>query len=227
MELKKYDGNILKYLNKPPIHLWIEEGITPEVLERANIRYYPTEEQIIIPHYDANGELIGVRGRTLGQEEAKIYGKYRPLRANNQLYNHPLGLNLYNFNNAKENIKRTGIAVIFEGEKSVLKAQSYFGIDSDIYVACCGSSISNYQIQLLLKAGAREIVIAFDRQFQEIGDDEFNKLKFNLLKIRSSYKNYATISFIFDKHMLTGYKASPVDAGADVFLKLFKERIIL
>ena len=144
MELKKYDGNVLKYLNKPPIHLWIEEGITPEVLERANIRYYPTEEQIIIPHYDANGELIGVRGRTLGQEEAKIYGKYRPLRANNQLYNHPLGLNLYNFNNAKENIKRTGVAVIFEGEKSVLKAQSYFGIDSDIYVACCGSSISNY-----------------------------------------------------------------------------------
>lgn len=113
-------------------------------MEHAKIRYYPTEEQIIIPHYDANNQLIGVRGRTIGQEEAKIYGKYRPLRANNKLYNHPLGLNLYNFNNAKEHIKQTGIAVIFEGEKSVLKAQSYFGLDSDIYVACCGSSISNY-----------------------------------------------------------------------------------
>lgn len=80
---------------------------------------------------------------------------------------------------------------------------------------------------MLLDAGAEEIVIAFDRQFQEIGDDEFKKLKANLLKIRDKYKNYALISFIFDKNMITGYKASPIDEGKEKFLQLFKERIVL
>lgn len=80
---------------------------------------------------------------------------------------------------------------------------------------------------MLLENGAEEIIIAFDRQFQEIGDKEFQHLKSNLLKLRNKYKNYATITFIFDKHMITNYKASPIDEGQDKFLKLFTERIIL
>lgn len=112
-------------------------------------------------------------------------------------------------------------------EKSCLLYQSYFGIENDISVACCGSSISAYQIQMLLDAGAEEIIIAFDRQFQEIGDTEFQHLKTNLMRLRAKYKNYAMISFIFDKHKITGYKDSPIDCGAQTFLKLFKERIIL
>ena len=72
-----------------------------------------------------------------------------------------------------------------------------------------------------------EIIIAFDRQFQEIGDKEFLHLKNNLLKIRAKYKNFLKISFIFDKKMITGYKDSPIDCGPEIFMKLFKERIIL
>jgi hypothetical protein len=120
-----------------------------------------------------------------------------------------------------------GKAIVFESEKSTLKYQSFFGIENDISVACCGSSISNYQIQLLLSLGVNEIIVAFDRQFQSIGDDEFKKLKRNLLKLYSKYKNYITVSFIFDKDMITPYKSSPTDNGKDIFLKLYKERIIL
>ena len=112
-------------------------------------------------------------------------------------------------------------------EKSCLLYKSYFGIENDISVACCGSSISAYQIQQLLDAGAEEIIIAFDRQFKEIGDEEFKHLKRNLLKVRTKYKNYAIISFMFDKDMITGYKASPIDEGREKFLQLFKERIVL
>ena len=50
-------------------------------------------------------------------------------------------------------------------EKSVLKYQSFFGFNNDITVACCGSNLSAYQTQLLIDAGAQEIIIAFDRQF--------------------------------------------------------------
>ena len=136
-------------------------------------------------------------------------------------------MNLYGFNWAKENISIVKKAIVFESEKSVLMYMSYFGIENSIAVACCGSNLSSYQVQLLLDAGATEIIVAFDRQFQEIGDSEYKRLTKNLLKIHEKYKNYATISFIFDKNKITGYKASPIDEGPEKFLKLFQERIIL
>jgi hypothetical protein len=136
-------------------------------------------------------------------------------------------MNLYGLNWSKNNINVIKKAIIFESEKSVLMYGSYFGIDNNISVACCGSSVSAYQIQMLMDAGAEEIIIAFDRQFQQLGDDEFKKLKANLLKLHSKYKNFVNISFIFDKGKTTGYKASPIDEGPDKFLQLFKERIVL
>jgi DNA primase len=74
-------------------------------------------------------------------------------------------MNLYNLNNSKDNIKLSKAAIVFEGEKSSLLYQSYFGLENDISVACCGSNISAYQVQLLLDAGAKEMIIAFDRQW--------------------------------------------------------------
>ena len=226
--LKEYESDILDRFNyKVKIGPWLQEDIAQEVLDKALIGYYPGGEQITIPHFDISGRFIGLRGRTLGQEEGELYGKYRPLKVNKVLYNHPLGMNLYNLNNSKENIKKIKKAIVFEGEKSVLKYASYFGIENDISVACCGSSLSSYQIQLLMECGAEEIIVAFDRQFQEIGDKEFKHLKSNILKLHNKNKNYVKMSFIFDKKMITGYKSSPIDEGKEKFLQLFKERIIL
>ena len=196
-------------------------------MKKNLIGFYSGGDQITIPHFDIQGRFIGLRGRCLCQEEAERFGKYRPLKINNILYTHPLGMNLYNLNNSKDNIKIIKKAIVFESEKSTLMYRSYFGEENDISVACCGSSVSAYQMQLLLECGAQEIVIAFDRQFQAIGDDEFKKLKENLLRTKMKYQNYAIISFIFDKNMITKYKASPIDEGKEKFLQLFKERIIL
>ena len=226
--LKEYDDIILDRFNYDLlIGPWLREGILQAVLNQARIGFYPGGDQITIPHFDKDGRFIGLRGRTLCAEEGERYGKYRPLRINGELYNHPLGMNLYNFNLSKDNIKIMKKAIIFEGEKSCLLYKSYFGIENDISVACCGSSVSQTQIQQLIDAGAQEIIIAFDRQFKEIGDTEFQHLKKNLIKIRNRFKNDVLISFIFDKNMLTGYKDSPIDCGKEIFLQLFKERIVL
>ena len=226
--LKEYEPEILTRFNyNVKITPWLREGITQAALDQARIGFYPGGDQITIPHFDANGRFVGLRGRTICAEEGERFGKYRPMKVNKILYNHPLGMNLYNFNNSKDNIGIIKKAIIFEGEKSCLLYQSYFGLENDISVACCGSSVSAYQIQLLLDAGAEEIVIAFDRQFQDIGDEEFKHLKTNLIRLRGKYKNFATISFVFDKNKITGYKDSPIDCGPQVFLQLFKERIIL
>ena len=136
-------------------------------------------------------------------------------------------MNLYNLNFSKDNIAQMKTAIVVEGEKSSLLYKSYFGLDNDITVACCGSNLSAYQVQLLLDLGVSEIIIAFDRQFQAIGDEEFARLKRKLITLHTKYKNYCNISFIFDKNMITNYKASPLDEGKDKFLQLFKERIVL
>ena len=225
--LPEYHMGILTRFSYPRIANWEREGMTDTVLKQHMIGYYPGEEQITIPHFDINGRLIGIRGRSLIKDEAEKYGKYRPLKINQVLYNHPLGTNLYNLNHSKENIKNIEKAIVFESEKSTLLFASYFGIENDISVACCGSSFSAYQLELLVSAGAKEITIAFDRQFQEIGDEEFKHLTNNLTKINEKFKNFVNISFIFDSNMITGYKDAPIDCGPEIFLQLYKERITL
>ena len=228
VELKEYNKDILSNMNYDiELTPWLNEDITQEVLDKAKIGYFPGGDQITIPHFDSKDRFIGLRGRTMCGEEAELFGKYRPIKCNQQLYNHPLGMNLYGYNWNKNTIKVMRKAIIFESEKSVLKYASYFGWDNNISTACCGSHISNYQIQLLLDLNVDEIIIAMDRQFKELGDDEWKHLTDNLTKIFNRYKNYTTISFIFDKEMITGYKSSPIDEGKEKFLKLFKERVTL
>ena len=229
IKLSEFDTTCARNFNsyKPQLSPWIKEGIAQDVLDHACIGYCYSTDQITIPHYDRTGRMVGLRGRTMCMEEAERFGKYRPIKINGRLYNHPLGYNLYNLNNSQNNIKTIGKAIVFEAEKSCLLYQTYFGIENDISVACCGSALSPYQVHLLLEAGAQEIIIAFDRQFQSIGDNEFHRLVKKLTNLHEKYKNEVLISFIFDKNMITSYKASPIDEGKEKFLKLFKERIIL
>ena len=224
--LKEYDSIILQRLNyKIKLTPWLDEGISQNVINEAQIGYYPGADMITIPHFDADGRFIGLRGRALAQDDVDRFGKYRPIKIMRQMYNHPLGMNLYNLDHSKDNISMIGKAIIFESEKSCLLYRSYF--DYDISVACCGSNISAHQIHMLLNIGVKEIIVAFDRQFQEIGDKEFKLLTSNLTKLHNKYKNDVQISFIFDKKMITDYKASPIDEGKEKFLQLFKERVML
>lgn len=226
VELKTYDDSILSNLPRPIIQPWIKEGITQEVMNSRNICYDPKNCGIVIPHYDIDGRLIGIRERTLIKEN-EVNGKYRPALLNRQLYNHPLSFNLYNLNNSKDNIARMKKAFVFEGEKSPMLYASYFGEENDISVACCGSSFIQYQAWLLINLGVEEIIIAFDKQFKELGDDEHRKLVRNLTQIHKKYGKFVKISYLFDKENLLGYKSSPIDHGPGVFMELFKNRIDL
>lgn len=81
--LKQYDKSILNNLNyNLRIKPWLDEGITQEVIEHAQIGYYLGGDQISIPHFDIDGNFIGLRGRSLCQEDCDKYGKYRPLIIN-------------------------------------------------------------------------------------------------------------------------------------------------
>ena len=221
-----YDASILENFNyNLKLVPWLNDGIGQEAIRYNHIGYYPGGDQITIPHYDKDDRFIGLRGRTLCEADAKEYGKYRPIKINGQMYNHPLGLNLYNLNNSKYQIKQMKKAIVLESEKSTLQFQTLFGPDKDISVACCGSNLTSYQIQLLLQLGVEEIIVAFDRQFQNKGDKEYQQLTKKLKNLQKRYKNYVNLSYILDKNKITSYKASPTDEGIDKFLQLFNERV--
>lgn len=226
IEMKYYNEDFLNNLPQPHILNWEKENISYDIIKRNNIRYDPVNDGIIIPHYDENSKLIGIRERTLIKEKEEN-GKYRPLYFNNKMYNHPLGFALYNLNNSKENIKNIKKAILFEGEKSCLSYATLFGTENDISVCCCGSSLSSYQLNLLLNLGVEEIIIAFDRQFISIGDEEFKRWTKKLTDLHKKYNKYIQISFMFDKKDLLDYKMSPIEKGIEVFQTLFKERIRL
>ena len=225
--LKEYDSSILSRLPHPKINPWLREGISQEVLDYHNIAFDPKLWGVVIPHYDINNRLVGIRERAMIKENADKYGKYRPALIGGIQYNHPLGYCLYNLNFSKENIKKARRAVVFEGEKSPFLYATYFGKENDISVATCGSSFVQYQFWLLVQLEVEEIIIAYDKQFKEKGDKEFDKLIKNFTNIAKKYGNRIKISFMFDKGNLLGYKDSPIDKGRDIFIELYRNRVNL
>ena len=71
------------------------------------------------------------------------------------------------------------------------------------------------------------MIIAFDRQFQDIGDWEWRQWTKHLISLNNKFKNYINVSIIFDTNMITGYKDAPIDDGVDTFLELWKNRVRL
>lgn len=227
VELNYFDAAVLDNLPFIRIPEWEKEGISPDIMLARGIKYDPINQGIVIPHYDENNRLVGIRERTLIKENEK-YGKYVPAIIAGKQYNHPLSFVLYNLNNSRNNIRLIKKAIVFESEKSTLQYASMFGVENDISVAVCGSSLINYQVQLLLNLGVEEIIVGFDKQFKEPNDDEFKRWVKKLTNIHKKYSQYVTISFLFDKNGdLLDYKDSPTDKGKDIFLKLFERRIYL
>lgn len=227
VELKEYNDDILKNFPRPIIQPWLDDGISKEVMEYYEICYDPKNCGIVIPHRDIDGKLIGIRERTVIKENADLYGKYLPMKIGNKMFNHPISFSLFGIYQNKDNIKRLKKAIVVEAEKSVMQYATMFGQENNICVAICGSSFIKYQAQMLLDLGVEEIIIALDKQYKELNDDEFKKLVKNLKNIHSKYGHLVKISYIFDKENLLPYKASPTDEGKDVFLKLYKNKFSL
>lgn len=226
-ELKEYSSTILNNLGFFIIEDWHREGITIETMRRFGIKYNPITNAIIIPHYDEKDRLVGIRQRAMVKEDEELYGKYRPAYINGMMYNHPLSYCIYGLSSNKDNISKIKKAIVFEGEKSVMLFDSFFGSDNNISVACCGSNLSAIHVDNLIEAGAQEIVIAFDKEFSTVGDEGFKNQTRNLRNIYKKYSNRVLISFIFDKENILDLKDSPIDKGKESFIYLYKKRFTL
>lgn len=224
INLIEYDKKILNFFRDYYTVEWLDEGISKKAMKKFDIKYYDYRNKIVIPHYDVNGKLIGIRGRALDPQEAELYGKYTPLKVENIMYRHPLSFNLYGLYQNKENIQKYKTVVIFEGEKSVLKYDDMYS--NNISVASCGSNLNYKQIEILIKDfNVNNIIIAYDKEFENFASQDginyYNKLR----KICEKYSNYCNFSFLFDYDNLLQLKDSPIDRGKEVFEKLMKNKI--
>ena len=219
-ELPEYPKGVLDCFIKYYPPEWLQEGISKEAMDRFNILYSISQNKIIIPHYDINNRLVGIRGRALDEWEIENIGKYAPVKIEQIWYKHPLSLNLYGLNINKENIKKSGICFICEAEKSVLQADSFSS--PNCCVAICGSNFNKYALKILLKeCSPQEIVLCLDNEEKPGEEKYFNKL----YSICEKYKNYCNFSFVYDRRQLTKYKDSPTDCGEEIFKELVSRRI--
>lgn len=220
-ELPKYNEGVLDCFVKRYPPEWINDGITKEAMDKYGILFSISQNKIIIPHYSYDHQLCGIRGRALNPWEVENIGKYMPVQIEQTWYTHPLSLNLYGLDNNKENIRKHGIAYLFESEKSVLQVEGFNM--PNCAVAVCGSNFNKYQLRLLLEVACpSEIVVCFDQEELPGEDKYFNKL----WNICEKYKNYCNFSFIYDrKREFLNQKDSPSDRGEEVFRKLIEMRV--
>ena len=223
--LPEYDMNVLSAFRPYPTAEWLNDGIDVKSMEKYQIGFSVNQTKIVIPHFDIGGRLIGIRGRALDPVEVESYGKYMPIRVEGKWYTHHLSLNLYGANITKDAIMKTKRVVVFEGEKSVLLMDTFFGEDN-LAVAVCGSNLHKVQVDILVKQlGVTDITIAFDKEYPELGTPESEQYKYKLIDLCKKYSDYANMSFIYDMKGYLKEKDSPVDRGKEIFERLYEERV--
>ena len=223
--LDAYPEEILTYFINYYHPLWLKDGITKESMNKFKIKFSIGQNKIIIPHFDINGRLIGIRGRALEKREIDECGKYRPVQIGKILYTHPLQFNLYGIFEHKNGIKKRKSAIIAEAEKSVMLDDGFYGELSNT-VACCGSSFNKYHISMLTDIlGANEIVIALDKEYSDWRTEKAKKYRARIESMCKKYLNQATFSYIWDFDNILEEKDSPFDKGKEVFEYLYKNRI--
>jgi hypothetical protein len=237
VNLPVYNDFVLNIFDKYYPDSWINEGIREEILDYFNVRFYFNQLKAIIPHYDINGHLVGIKSRNFLQSEIDAGRRYMPITIQGLTYKYPVQFNLYGLYQNQIAIKKSRKAIIFESEKSVFKYASYYGQENNITVATQGMNVSLYQRDLLLDMGVEDLIIAYDKQYMiEYIDDKFrgtNEYKDYIMYLKKIYKivslfiNYCNVCVMLCWDDRIAYKDSPIDCGKDIFEELHRERYLI
>ena len=224
-DIKRLSAGILSSYSRYAYGGWVNEGISVRTQAKFGIRYSIPENKIIIPQVDKDGELIGIRGRSLDPYEVEMFGKYRPVRFRGQTLSYPTSLNLYGLYQNRETIVKTKQVIIFEAEKSVLQLDTMMNGHGN-GLALSGSSVSDWQINELMKLDINEVVVGLDKDYRD--ENGYNIHANMIVKMLSKLLIRFNVTVIFDDvDGLLNYKDSPTDKGKETFLKLMRTRKVL
>lgn len=234
IELRVYNKKILNYFPKIYHTDWIDYGISEEVLDKYNIGWYNYKQQITIPCYRQNGDLIGIRVRNMNPE---IDIKYIPLQLlDGTEFNFPTNEVFYGENFNWTNVQRTKSVILVESEKTVMKYESWYGAKNNICLGLYGSVLSNAKLKKLLSWNCETFYICLDSDFESIeysnNDGKitpYEKFEKKVMNIYNKLKPYAkSVYVIYNNLGLENcYKYSITDYTREQFEKIWnnKEKI--
>ena len=225
--LEPYDKSILDQLNHSVPQQWLDEGISIDTMTKYQIGYYERNQATTIPCFNRAGELVGIRCRHWLPNEIEI-GKYRPLSLlDGTTYKFPTNNVFFGINWNWSEIERVGHVILVEGEKSVLKADSWWGEKSNV-LALYGSNLGLQRRNQLIKLGVNHVTIAIDSDFHKIGDEEYDKFEKKVLALARLFKGYATVDVIYNNIELSNaYKASPFDFNESTYNLMWDNREVV
>lgn len=220
-KLLTYDKSVLSLFDHLYPQEWLDYGISTDILDKFGIGWYARQACISIPVL-FNGQLVGVRGRyTREQDVAK--GKYRPIcTLDGQVLKLATSQVMYGYDQNKAAIEKSCQVVLFESEKSVLKAPSY---NLHNALAVFGSNISKQHIQLLLELGVNDVVLAFDSDYKQVGDDEFRFFVVKMKKLAAKLRSYFNVAIVYNNQGYDMYKCNMMDVSYEQAIKLWESRV--
>ena len=206
-----YDISILdNYDKKPHIDLLTKDWILPEYAQMYNVVFDEESNRIIFPHfhYADKTKILALVGRTVNPafKELKI-PKYLTLVG----VGYKKENNIYGLSHNMKYIKEEKKVIIFEAEKSVIKAHQV-GYPYSVSIGC--HDISMQQAKILLSLGVEEIILAFDK------DVKLEHIK----KYVDLFSSFVKVTIIYDAYDILDDKESPIDKGMKRFGILYRNR---
>ena len=219
-ELTAYDPAILSAFDHLYPTEWLEYGITRDSMYKFGIGWYARQACISIPVVQ-NGQLVGVRGRYTRQQDVDK-GKYRPIAMlDGTVLKFSTNQCLYGLDQNKSAIEKCRQVLLFESEKSVLKADSWHIHNA---LAVFGSNISKRHIEMLLELGVNDVVICFDSDYRQVGDDDFQFFVAKMRKLAGKLTPYFSTSIVYNNQGYDAYKCNIMDLPYDKAMKLYEGR---
>lgn len=231
--------------NRGKITVWEKkEGISREIMQDFGVKYDTSSGGIFLPHHNIFGGVVGIYLRSFLPLRKQIKDKYPdmpyqslvkfprakyvPVLRRQDLqtdektsWSFPNSKNLYGLHKAAKGIEENGIAIIFEGGKSVMLGHQY-GYPYCVATHTYGAHLNH--ISMLIECGAKEIVLGFDKQYETEDGKQYELYEHKTRELAKKIRKHVNVSRIVSRQGEISYKDAPIDCGKEIFEKLFQNR---
>ena len=224
--LKEYPRSIIDTL---PAYFpvgWYDEGISESTMEKYQIRYYERCNQTVIPCFDEEARLIGIRIRNWDEDKV-AEAKYMPLiTLDGTCYKFNTNQVFYGINYNKPEIERTGKVIIVESEKAVMKLDTYMG-RHNIALGMYGSNLGIQRRNQLLKMGVNTVSYVVDNDFIGQDDEFFEQWREKIRHFIKLWDGFCRVEIVWDNLGLLGPKENATDRTKEIWEQLWENREII
>jgi len=214
-EFNVIDPKVLDIFPKLHYQKWLKDHTDHRIMDKFNIRFEVYSNKIIIPHYDVIGNLVGIKGISVDNEDETDKGINDFISIVGKSYQYKQEHNFYGLNVNKQNIIKSKEVIIFEDEKDViLSAGGHCGNKPALSIG--GTIISDKQFEILHGLGVEKITIAYKKRYGD-SDEELDLYIESQKDAIEKYKDMFKFNLIVDVLGSIKYGHSMLSQGFATF----------